>query len=115
MKKLQNPSLRKRKGFTLIELIVVIAILAILAAIAIPAFTGTLTRAKGNTHNANRKVIMAAGALYEAETGAAATTIDALKSGGYIDGVPANPLDAVDVYTYNAGTVTPDAYPGYSG
>ncbi|MDD2534437.1 MAG: prepilin-type N-terminal cleavage/methylation domain-containing protein, partial [Eubacteriales bacterium] len=34
--KLQNPSLRKRKGFTLIELIVVIAILAILAAIAIP-------------------------------------------------------------------------------
>lgn len=41
----------KRKGFTLIELIVVIAILAILAALLIPAMIGYI--AKGKIQNAN--------------------------------------------------------------
>ena len=67
--KLQNPSLRKRKGFTLIELIVVIAILAILAAIAIPAFIGTLNRAKVSTHNANVMSLRSAAQVAIAEKG----------------------------------------------
>ena len=37
---------RKRKGFTLIELVVVVAILAILLAIAIPAYAGYRERAQ---------------------------------------------------------------------
>jgi len=36
---------KKRKGFTLIELIVVIAILAILAAVAVPNFIGLIDKA----------------------------------------------------------------------
>lgn len=65
--KLQNPSLRKRKGFTLIELIVVIAILAILAAIAIPTFLGTLANARRKTDAASARVIASAVMLKSAE------------------------------------------------
>lgn len=36
----------KRKGFTLVELIVVLVILAILAALLVPALTGYISRAK---------------------------------------------------------------------
>jgi len=35
----------KKRGFTLIELIVVVAIIAILAAMAVPSFSGMLSRA----------------------------------------------------------------------
>ena len=37
---------RKKKGFTLIELMAVIAIIAILAAVLVPTVTGYITRAK---------------------------------------------------------------------
>jgi prepilin-type N-terminal cleavage/methylation domain-containing protein len=58
---------KNRKGFTLIELIVVIAILAILAAIAIPAFSGTLGKAKERADDATVRVIKSAVRLYQAE------------------------------------------------
>ncbi len=88
--KLQNPSLRKRKGFTLIELIVVIAILAILAAIAIPSFIGTLTTAKLNTDYASARVIASAFnvALAENNAVAAIDTVGELVTLGYLDAAP---------------------------
>lgn len=41
-----KPRKNRKKGFTLIELIVVVAILAILAAVAIPSFVGLQSRAQ---------------------------------------------------------------------
>lgn len=79
--KLQNPSLRKRKGFTLIELIVVIAIIAILAAIAVPTFLNTLNRSKWNADVATARVIVSAYQVYIAEDGTALTGTDAALSG----------------------------------
>jgi len=54
----------KKKGFTLMELLIVIAIIVVLVAIAIPVFGGQLTKAKETTDIANIRSYVA-----EAQTG----------------------------------------------
>ena len=58
---LKNKKNNKKKGFTLVELIVVLVILAILAALLIPALTGYIDKAKNKSIVAEtRQVVMAA-------------------------------------------------------
>lgn len=56
----------KKKGFTLVELIVVLVILAILAALLIPALTGYIDKAKNKSLLAEtRQTVMAAQTLVD--------------------------------------------------
>ena len=60
----------KKKGFTLVELIVVLVILAILAALLIPALTGYINKAKEKSIIAEtRQVVMAAQTLADEQYG----------------------------------------------
>lgn len=65
---LKNLKNNKKKGFTLVELIVVLVILAILAALLIPALTGYIDKAKNKSIVAEtRQAVMAAQTLVDEE------------------------------------------------
>lgn len=60
----------KKKGFTLVELIVVLVILAILAALLVPALTGYIDKAKRKSIVAEtRQVVMAAQTVVDEKYG----------------------------------------------
>nr|WP_026038610.1 prepilin-type N-terminal cleavage/methylation domain-containing protein [Peptoniphilus rhinitidis] len=55
---------KKKRGFTLIELVIVIAIIAILISIAAMRYSTTNLAAEAAAHNSNVKVLKSAGILY---------------------------------------------------
>ena len=64
----------RKKGFTLVEIMIVVAIIGLLAAIAIPNFVRARTRAQTNSCIANLKQIEGAVQVWAIDTGAADTT-----------------------------------------
>lgn len=74
---------KKKKGFTLIELIVVLAILAILAAIAVPRFASTLSGSKDKADAATARTLESAAQTYQANSASNALPAAAdFKTGG---------------------------------
>ncbi|WP_051514797.1 prepilin-type N-terminal cleavage/methylation domain-containing protein [Fervidicella metallireducens] len=88
---------KRKKGFTLVELIVVIAILGILAAVTVPRFTGYQDKAKSTQTLVNAKQI--------------ATAIDSLiAEGKTVDEASIRSLSGV-----SGGTLTLDNNVGTNG
>lgn len=59
----------KKKGFTLVEIIVVLVILAVLAAVTIPSMQGFITDAKEKTAMAEARLVMLAAKTVRLESG----------------------------------------------
>lgn len=89
----------KKKGFTLVELIVVLVILAILAALLIPALTGYIDRAKNKSIIAEtRQIVMAAQTLADEQYAEDASKNPTLNN----DDI----LDLADLKGKSAGTIS---------
>ena len=60
---------RRRRGFTLVELLVVIVVLAVLAAIVLPKFMNSSTRSKESALKSDLKLMRNAVSLFFTDTG----------------------------------------------
>lgn len=99
MKKMQ---LKKRKGFTLIELVIVVAIIGILSLMILPQFNNVTSDAKVKTFEANCQTVVSAIAMYQAGNNGkyptSGTDLDPYINGGWA-ALTGKPDGAT--YTYN--------------
>ena len=84
---MKKKQMRKRKGFTLIELVIVVAIIGILALMILPQFNNVTNDAKVKTFEANCQTVTSAIAMYQAgnngQMPAQATDLDPYINGGW--------------------------------
>ncbi len=105
---------QKKKGFTLLELLVVLAILAILIAIAIPVYKNQKEKAAITAHNSNVRVLETSVESYRQDNGKYPATVKELEDKGYIKSVPAVPSsnhESLKNQTYSVNTTTGEISP----
>lgn len=94
----------KKKGFTLVEIMIVVVIIGLLAAMAVPAFQKVRENSQSKAITNNLRQVAHAGAQYILEVGSDSVTYDLLVSNQYL-----NEIEPVAEETYNAITITTDS------
>ncbi len=97
--------MRKRNGFTLVEILIVVIILSILAAIVIPQFSGASEEAKLASLVSDLQTIRSQIQLYKAQHNHGTTCLP-----GTVSGVDFE--NAMTKYTVKAGTLAATQAPG---
>ena len=85
-------SIRRQRGFTLLELIIVIAIIGILATIAMPKMKDMPRRASEATLKQNLRTMRDVIDQYYGDKGRYPASLEALVEAGYLRKVPADPI-----------------------
>jgi type II secretion system protein G len=85
-------TMRRRAGFTLIELIVVMAIVALLVALAAPRYFHSIERARENTLRTSLNVMRDAIDQFESDKGRYPDSLDELVEARYLRAIPVDPM-----------------------
>ena len=104
--------LSRKKGFTLVELLIVVLILAALAAIAVPRIGASAANARRRACETNISIMNSQIELFEANTGAAPVVIgDVTGDIDYFpDGAPVCPFGTAYVLNAVTGHITPHVH-----
>ena len=99
--KIQKRIMKKRKGFTLIEMVIVITIIGILSSIAVTKYSKIQENAKKNADYATA-ANLATAAMIAISDGEQNVDVGSLQSKGYIEVIPKPKSDKLNNFDINA-------------